>query len=124
MFTIRHVDGSVDNLYQADRVTFFDPTRYSTPGTATGEIKSPALLGALELRSFPDTFVAGLWGGMAYVMNANGATVARYDLPPDPTRLASAGIIGPNDAASVVGSKLPKREKPEFFDKRYDNVVD
>jgi hypothetical protein len=94
MFTIRHVDGTVDNLYQADRVTFFDPTRYSTPGTATGDTKGPALLGALELRTFPDTFVAGLWGGMAYVMNSSGATVARYDLPPDPVTSNSAGRIG------------------------------
>jgi hypothetical protein len=100
MFTIRHVDGTVDNIYSADRVTFCDPSRHTTPGTATGDRKAPALLGALELRNFPDTFVAGLWGGMAYVMNETGATVARYDLPPDP------------------------RVLPARLDSRFDNVVD
>lgn len=90
MFTIRHVDGTVDNLYQADRVTFFDPTRYSTPGVPPTVPQDPGVIGALELRNFPDTFVAGLWGGMAYVMNGSGATVARYDLPPAPTPRKSA----------------------------------
>jgi hypothetical protein len=79
MFTIRHVDGTVDNLYQADRVTFFDPT--NTAGIVP---QNPGVIGALELRNYPDTFIAGLWGGMAYVMNEKGATVARYDLPPNP----------------------------------------
>lgn len=88
MFTIRHVDGTVDNLYQADRVTFFDPSIPSVAGTRYTP-ENPGVIGALELRNFPDTFVAGLWGGMAYVMNSAGATVARYDLPPDPTDIAT-----------------------------------
>jgi hypothetical protein len=90
MFTIRHVDGTVDNLYQADRVTFFDPSRYAGPTDPSLYVPTdPGVMGALELRTYPDTFVAGLWGGMAYVMNSAGATVARYDLPPDPTVLAT-----------------------------------
>ena len=78
MFTVRHIENGVDNLYQAERVTFFDPRNGSTEAP-----DNPTLLGALELRN-GDTFITGLWGGMAYVMNEHGSTVARYDLPQHP----------------------------------------
>lgn len=72
MFTVKHIDHSVtppvENLYHGERVTF-----HPDAGNQ----------GALEIRN-GDTFVAGLWGGMAYVMNDAGKTVARYDLPADP----------------------------------------
>jgi hypothetical protein len=99
MFTIRHVDGTVDNLYQADRVTFFDH-----PTNTTNIIPEPhSVIGALELRNFPDTFIAGLWGGMAYVMNDQGATVARYDLPFEPA---------------------PRKAPLHPLDSRFDNIVE
>ncbi len=79
MFTIRHIDNTVDNLYAADRVTFFDP-RDVAGNTPT----NPGVLGALELRDNDGVFITGLWGGMAYVMNDRGSTVARYDLPSAP----------------------------------------
>lgn len=72
MFTVKHIDHSVtppvENLYHGERVTF-----HPDAGNQ----------GALEIRN-GDAFIAGLWGGMAYVMNDHGKTVARYDLPPAP----------------------------------------
>jgi hypothetical protein len=55
----------IENLYEASNVVFCD---------------SPDDMGALQLRD-GDTFIAGLFGGVAYVMNDHGKTVARYDLP-------------------------------------------
>lgn len=75
MFTVKHIQEAfnsssprVENLYMGERITF-----------------QPAddNIGALEIRT-GDTFIVGLWGGTAYVMNAEGKTVARYDLPHHP----------------------------------------
>lgn len=74
MFTVKHIFQAdetgphVENLYQASDVQF------------TPDIPPDQSLGALQLRS-GDVFVAGLWGGVAYVMNEAGKTVARYELP-------------------------------------------
>ncbi|MEV5407107.1 hypothetical protein AB0L20_31820, partial [Streptomyces albidoflavus] len=73
MFTVKHItdggsltsEGRVENLYYGDKITF-----------------SPDAIcfGPLEIR-LGETLVTSLWGGMAYVMNPEGKTVARYDLP-------------------------------------------
>jgi hypothetical protein len=79
MFTIKHVihvtrlmpPGQpadiypIEKLYEASDVVFC-PEEHE--------------MGYLQLRD-RDTFIAGLFGGMAYVMNDHGKTVARYDLP-------------------------------------------
>lgn len=80
MFTIKHVihvtpltrvgqptnaPYSIEKLYEASDVVFC-PVEHE--------------MGYLQLRD-RDTFIAGLFGGMAYVMNDHGKTVARYDLP-------------------------------------------
>lgn len=76
MFTIKHItlhkssainvpSYNVEKLYEAAEVVF-----------CTEEHE----MGYLQLRS-GETFIAGLSGGMAYVMNDHGKTVARYDLP-------------------------------------------
>jgi hypothetical protein len=57
----------VENIYECERVTRCDK----------------GVFGALELRT-GDSLVVGLWGGAAYVMNNEGATVARYELPEQP----------------------------------------
>lgn len=109
MFTIRHVDGDVDNLYSADRVTFFDPSLTPVSG-ARYTPENPGVIGALELRNADNIFIAGLWGGMAYVMNDTGATVARYDLPPAPTPTPrKAPIIGGNEGGTLTGGTITLR---------------
>lgn len=83
MFTVKHIthhkpingDGySVEKLYEAGEVVF-GPQEHD--------------MGYLQLRN-GDTFIAGLFGGMAYVMNDHGKTVARYDLPERPCDMAVA----------------------------------
>lgn len=83
MFTIKHVihvtpiaavgrpinpPYVIEKLYEASDVVFC-PEEHD--------------MGYLQLRD-RDTFIAGLFGGMAYVMNDHGKTVARYDLPEAP----------------------------------------
>lgn len=80
MFTIKHVihitpasppghpnhpTYPIEKLYEASDVVFC-PEEHD--------------MGYLQLRD-RDTFIAGLFGGVAYVMNDHGKTVARYDLP-------------------------------------------
>lgn len=72
MLTVKHiVAGSdadrVEKIYYGDTTTFCrdDP------------------MGALQIRTHT-AFVAGLWGGRAYVMNPEGKTVAQYFLPDQP----------------------------------------
>ncbi|UVC14720.1 hypothetical protein [Mesorhizobium onobrychidis] len=71
MFTVKHVQNAgvgqpIENLYEGDRITVH-----------------PAIgnLGSLEIRMGEDTVVAALWGGIAYVMNSHGKTVAVHHLP-------------------------------------------
>jgi hypothetical protein len=91
MFTIKHVihvtrlsppghpahaPHPIEKLYEASDVVFC-PVAHE--------------MGYLQLRD-RDTFIAGLFGGMAYVMNDHGKTVARYDLPEDGREAANPAI--------------------------------
>ena len=75
MLTVKHIfhrdetGPHVENLYECGNVHFCGDT--------------PSHIGALELRTgdTENAVVAGLWGGVAYVMNEAGKTIARYDLP-------------------------------------------
>jgi hypothetical protein len=121
MFTIRHMTptGS-EALHEAQSVSF-------TP-IEPAPLGQPALTAQHQLGSLwltppdPNAPLVELRDGQVYVMNETGSTVAKYDLG---GWKYPSSILGPDDpGASLVGSRLPKREKPEFFDKRYDNVVD
>ena len=81
MFTIKHIlfaepgqtasaaqpspPYRIEKLYEAAEVTFCAEEHD---------------MGYLQLRD-GETFIAGLFGGMAYVMNDHGKTIARYDIP-------------------------------------------
>lgn len=90
MFTIKHIihvprlsppgqpsypPYPIEKLYEASDVVFC-PEEHD--------------MGYLQLRD-GDTFIAGLFGGMAYVMNDHGKTVARYDLPNNSREQADLG---------------------------------
>lgn len=82
MFTVKHITWhapsqinaapdqpseayQVEKLYEAGEITFC-PEEHD--------------MGYLQLRN-GDTFIAGLFGGIAYVMNDHGKTISRYDIP-------------------------------------------
>ncbi|RUV65215.1 MAG: hypothetical protein E5X35_11550 [Mesorhizobium sp.] len=98
MFTVKHVQNAgvgqpIENLYEGDRITV-----HPDQGN----------LGALEIRMGEDTVVAALWGGVAYVMNSHGKTVAVHHLPHqgigDNFNRKTASRAGEGaTAASVVG---------------------
>lgn len=111
MFTVKHVSPTgYEAIYEAAEVSFTPETSDTTLGKqlATVWYTDPK---TREIKS--------LNAGHVFVTNEAGATVAKYGLGD-----SRSGMLGPDDIDAILGSKLPKREKPEFFDKRYDNVVD
>jgi hypothetical protein len=72
MFTVNHVVGGVETIFQTKMVSF--------DRNAGLTIDADELSAKLSRR---------LLGGRAFVMNAAGATVAKYELPEDYTQTAS-----------------------------------
>lgn len=70
MFTVKHIMPALTSDTQAESLYYGTEVKFCPTGQH----------GALEVWE-DGRLMAGLWGGTAYVMNPEGKTVARYDLP-------------------------------------------
>jgi hypothetical protein len=75
MFTIKHITDKREDIYSAERVTF-----YSNSEDVAMSFTNIGLKEAVTLLDGDDTAICDLCRGTVYVMNANGSTVAKYEM--------------------------------------------
>ena len=75
MFVVRHNCDGIDRFYEAESVEYFGP--HAAIGPHGLHLKK-------DVEPPRDGTIAVLLGGTAYVMNEQGATVAKYALPDAP----------------------------------------
>ena len=75
MFTIKHITDKREDIYSAERVTF-----YSNSEDVAMSFKSIGLKEAVTLFDGNDKAICDLCRGTVYVMNNHGSTVAKYDM--------------------------------------------
>jgi hypothetical protein len=75
MFTIKHITDKREDIYSAERVTF-----YSNSEDVAMSFTDIGLKEAVTLLDGDDKAICDLCRGTVYVMNANGSTVAKYEM--------------------------------------------
>ena len=75
MFTIKHITDEREDIYSAERVTF-----YSNSEDVAMSFTNIALKEAVTLLDGEGKTLCDLCRGTVYVMNANGSTVAKYSM--------------------------------------------
>ena len=76
MFTIKHITDKREDIYSAERVTFYS----NSEDVALFSEKNLALKEGLTIVDGDDKVLHELRHGRVYVMNANGSTVAKYEM--------------------------------------------
>ena len=76
MFTIKHILGNMELLYSGERVVFYS----NSEDVALFSEKNLTLKEGLTIVDGDDKVLHELRHGRVYVMNANGSTVAKYEM--------------------------------------------
>lgn len=96
MMTVKHIMPSGE-----ERVLPADFVRFTLPES---DVQSPFVpktlwVGEGDVPAYP------LTGGMAYVMNKSGATVARYDLSDGPAGVGNSATNGATQAGQILSGR-------------------